>query len=340
MCAVEECYLVETAYSYEVNGKRYFNRGNYIPYRTISNFVNQRNSYSAFASNYRYRTKNVDESDLYGDFYLDFDDIENFEHARRDALSALSYIKIVFGIPSENLYIYYSGNKGIHIMVPAKTLGIQPIKELNGVFKMLATSIKMYTKYKTVDTQVYDNKRLFRIPNTMHEKSGLYKIPITPLELAKATEEEIKTMALTQRPLFNIDVLSESSRAKIEFEKVIERYTQYVKDQERDIKNSERKISFVPPCIENILKNGAVQGERNITIACLASFYKSYGKSLNETIDLIREWNDKNAYPTGDTELTRTTRSIYTGGKLYGCNTLKSLNICSTDCKINKNKNK
>ena len=217
-------------------------------------------------------------------------------------------------------------------MVPAKTLGIQPIKELNGVFKMLATSIKMYTKYKTVDTQVYDNKRLFRIPNTMHEKSGLYKIPITPLELAKATEEEIKTMALTQRPLFNIDVLSESSRAKIEFEKVIERYAQYIKDQERDIKNSERKISFVPPCIENILKNGAVQGERNITIACLASFYKSYGKSLNETVDLIREWNDKNAYPTGDTELT--------GGKLYGCNTLKSLNICSTDCRINKNKNK
>ena len=110
------------------------------------------------------------------------------------------------------------------------------------------------------------------------------------------------------------------------------------KESKKD-KRSHKTITFIPPCIQNILDNGAQEGERNITIACLAGFYKSYGKSLNETIDAITDWNSRNIAPTGQNELNKTVRSIFNGDKLFGCSTLKLLSVCQeNNCRLSKKK--
>ena len=69
----------------------------------------------------------------------------------------------------------------------------------NCIYKYIANFAKGFTPNKTVDTQIYDNKRLFRIPNTRHEKSGLYKIPITLNELQTLSIDQIREMAVKQR---------------------------------------------------------------------------------------------------------------------------------------------
>lgn len=338
MCQERECYLVEVGYGFTINGEKGFSRGNYIPYRTINNFIKRHNRCSVFSSAYRYNTTEINKSELFGDLYLDFDDATDFERVRRDALTALSYLKIVYHINESQVNIYFSGNKGVHIIVPAKILGIEPMPLLNGIFKTIALSIKAFTPNKTVDTQIYDNKRMFRIPNTKHEKSNLFKIPITPQELRNTSHDTIVEMAKQPRIIEFSKVTETNLIAKQQFQKAIDEYYILDKESKKD-RRFKTKYNFTPPCIQYILENGAEEGQRNITIACLTGFCKNSGKSLNETIDYITEWNSKNVKPTGEMEMKKTIKSIFNGDKIFGCSTLKLISVCNeSQCKLAKRK--
>lgn len=336
MCRVSECYLIEVGYGFEVNGERGFSRGRYIPYSAVNIFSEEHHQYSVFNSAYRYSSEDIGRADLYGDLYLDFDDVNSFETVRKDALMALSYLKICYKIQENFIRIYFSGNKGVHILVPAEILGIQPMNLLHGVFKYIANSIKSFTPHKTIDTAIYDNKRMFRIPNTKHEKSGLFKIPITADELRNLSEQKIRNLAVNQRYINHDRYIGDNIFAQQQFKRMIEEYRIFDKNSKKDHK-FKTKYTFIPPCIQTILENGAEEGQRNITIACLAGFCKNYGKSLNESIDFIIEWNSKNIKPTPEQELRRTVRSIFMGEKQFGCSTLKTITVCKeSECKLAK----
>lgn len=339
----KEYYLIETGYGFDTKKGRGFSRGNYIPIRKINEFIERRNNRSVFCTVYRYNALNVnsvintedgimpDNAMLYGDLYLDFDDIDCYDNVKVDALIALSYLKIVYHIKEDQVKIFFSGNKGVHIVVPADILGVTPTSELNHIFKNIALSINTFSKNKTIDTQIYDNKRMFRVPNSLHEKSNLYKVPITFNELKNLSEEQIKNLAKQPRQIQTKEITKINNIARQAFQKNITEYEANKKEAKKD-KKYNAKLKVIPPCVQCLIDNGAQEGQRNISIACLASFYRNYGKSLNETTDIISDWNSRNYVPTGEVELQKTVRSIFTSQKSYGCSTLKLI----SDCNINK----
>ena len=334
MCDVKDCYLCEVGNAFISNTGKGFHRGEYIPYKTVPLFTQRHNFFGTFVSTYRYNKPIPEQADLYGDLYLDFDDKDNFENVRQDALTALSVFKIVYKIPETQVKIYYSGNKGVHLIVPAEIFGVSPLPYLNGIYKMMAQRIRTFSPNKTIDLKIYDNKRLFRIPNTRHEKSGLYKIRITFDELKKLNEDSIKELARTTRNEIKENFFDGFQEARRQYQKDIQEYLQWSSNETKD-KKFLSKINFVPPCIHKILETGAEEGQRNMTIAALSSFYKLYGKSLNETIEIISEWNAKNTVPTGAVELERTVKSIFNSYKTYGCSTFKSLTDCDeSNCRF------
>lgn len=316
-----------------------FSRNRYIPYGTINLFINERNHYSSFCTAYRYNTKDIDNALMYGDLYFDFDTIDDFEKVRKDAFSVINFLKICFTIDADYLKLYYSGNKGIHIIVPAVILGVEPHRQLNGIYKHIAAIAKGYSAHKTVDLQIYDNKRLFRIPNTIHEKSKLYKIPITLDELCHSSIEEIKEKAKSPRTI--------ETRTALYMPQANQRYQQSIREflaeeeakRKYATKRFDKKFTFIPPCITNLIENGAREGERNLSIACLSGFYKSYGKTLDETIELITDWNDNNIKPTGTNEMIKTIKSIFNSEKQFGCATLSSISECDKTCPVYIKKN-
>ena len=335
--STEDCSYIEVGYSFNTRTGKEFHRGDYIPYWRLPVFCKSRNGYSAFNSAYRYSDTNVDSAALYGGLYLDLDDDNNFENVRQDALTVISYMKIVYSIKPDDMEIYFSGKKGVHIIIPPEIMDIQPSKDLNLVFRHIAESVKNYTPNKTVDMKIYDNKRLFRIPNTIHESTGLYKIRITAHELRTLSKDDIYELAKSPRKFKRKQALKNIHAS--------EQFIRAVKETQEELKragNDFRKVStinFIPPCIQNILDKGADVGFRNQTIACLATFYKQYGASLHEAYDIITEWNSKNTVPTPVGELKRTVKSLYVSDKAYGCQTFKSLSICdSSNCKIGKRK--
>ena len=343
MCQGNENYLIEVGFGFEFENEEHkrekgFSRGHYIPYRAISSFIEERNKYSVFCSAYRYTDTDITKSTLYGDLYLDFDDLNDFEHVREDAIKTFSFLKVIYRIPENLVRIYYSGNKGVHIIVPAVIYGLEPMPLLNGVYKSIALSIRTFTPNKTVDTQIYDNKRMFRIPNTIHEKSKLYKIPLTSDELRNLPESKIKEMAKQPRNITFQSVIETNHIAQQQFKRAVEEYYILDKEAKKD-RRFKSKYNFTPPCIQYILENGATEGQRNITIACLTCFCKNSGKSLNETIDFISDWNSNNAKPTGEMEMKKTIKSMFNGNKDYGCTTLKLISQCNeSQCKLSKKK--
>lgn len=338
---IEQCYLIETGYSFKTQNGKEFHRGDYISYWQLPVFCKERSNYSSFNSAYRYNNSKFDSTTLlYGGLYLDFDDIDDFEKVRQDALTSISYFKIVYKLNEDDFSIFFSGKKGLHLFIQPEIIGIEPNNQLNLIFKYIASSIRTYTPNKTIDLKIYDNKRLFRIPNTIHESTGLYKIPLTYTELKELSKEEIISMANKPRNISNKKTIILNQIANRQYLKTIQEFEKFSKESNKNYKYN-KTINFVPNCIQNLLDNGAQIGERNMCTAILAGFFKQYGKSLNEAYQIILDWNSKNASPISEAEVKRTVHSMYSSNKAYGCSSIKLYTECDcSNCKININKEK
>ncbi len=102
---------------------------------------------------------------------------------------AAGYVRIwekEWGLPPETLRIYFSGMKGVSIEAPADLFGgFEPAEDIAARLKRLA--IKMTPDATTLDTSIYEKMRLWRVPNTKHGESGLYKVRLTAQELLDGT---------------------------------------------------------------------------------------------------------------------------------------------------------
>ena len=335
------CNIVEIGYT-ENNKERTFKRNEYIPYNKFFEFLKTINCIDTYCSAYLYDDTKVEEANLFGNLYLDFDDLENINNAREDAIHTLSFFKIVYQIPSDKIKIYFSGHKGFHLIIPSSILGIEPRKDLNKIFKTIAEQIRTFSIHKTVDLKIYDNKRLFRVPNTINSSTGLYKIMLTNDELINLSIEEILELAKQPRNLILNNKAFYNPVANNQYLKAIESYEKYEKENAKREKGFRyrKNLTITPECIQNIIENGAEEGYRNITIACLTSFYRESGKSYEEILDLLTQWNSRNTKPTPEREMIATIKSIFYGDKVYGCSTLQTITKCNkSDCKLIKNKN-
>lgn len=93
-------------------------------------------------------------------------------------------------VRSDELYIFFSGNKGYHVVMTEHIYGkLSPSKDI-------AKTIKGWVKLNFghivgIDTVIYEPHRLIRVSNSRHPKSGLYKVPITFKELSGSDIQEL-----------------------------------------------------------------------------------------------------------------------------------------------------
>ena len=236
------CNIVEIGYTFTDNNnkERIFCRNVYLYNNQINEFFKNRSNIDNYCSAFSYDDKDLSKANLFGNLYLDFDDVNNISHAREDAIHTLSFLKIVYKIDNSQIMIFFSGNKGFHIIVPKEVLGITPDKNLNGIFKYIANQINNYSVHKTVDTQIYDNKRLFRMPNTINGKTGLYKIQLTAKELLNLSENQILEMAKQPRQYINID-RSFNTFANHQYKELVNKYYKELEESKINDKNFKYK---------------------------------------------------------------------------------------------------
>jgi hypothetical protein len=119
---------------------------------------------------------------------FDFDDKENIDNARKDALTVAARL-MANGINQDDFKIYFSGNRGFHVEV--ELVEALTRREFDNIVNNLSEDLP------TRDSSVSDNQSLIRMALTKNQKTGLYKIPLTLEQLSDTPIETIQKMAKT-----------------------------------------------------------------------------------------------------------------------------------------------
>lgn len=295
-----------------------------------------------FSTAYMYDSEDQANANLYGDFYLDFDhdiaDSEDKEKAfdlvRKEVLAVIKYIRILYGIENSEMKIYFSGSKGIHLVIPKEILGVEPNKQLNLIYRMMAEDMMRLTNSTTLDLRIYDNKRLFRLPNSVHPKTELYKIPLRYNELVELPYSEVAKLASEPRAEIQVPIKS-NQKARMEYHTYVNKLTALLNRPRGSAVDV--KLDYTPPCVDYLLKNQIGKGQRNDTLAFLASFFRQTGMNEEQATDALNKWNDNMVDPPiAGKEVEITVQSIYSGNGRMGCSRGRILSQCNTECKLHR----
>lgn len=303
--------------------------------------IHKYNNTDCYTSIYSYDEPEPSNSNLLGDYCIDFDsplnNNDDYTSLVKEVKMAINYLKYEFKIDESNILIFYSGAKGFHIVVPHQIFNIIPCKQLNIIYKYLTNTIIKNGVLKYCDLKIYDNRRLFRIPNTINSKTGLYKINISIKELESLSLKDMQDIARAPRsiPATNASRIYTAEKVFNVFKETVLTDLNVDKHKEKPKEFKKPDQLYIPHCIEEIMNNGAVEGIRNNSLAFLSSFFLQNGYTLDETLSILDMWNKSfNDKEIEAHEFDATVRSIFKNKHIYGCQMGKSVSSCSPNCKF------
>lgn len=252
---------------------------------------------------------------------FDFDDGQDIENARRDAIVACGRL-IEKGIPEDQIRIFFSGNKGFNVEVIFDQEFTRQ-EFVNMVFGIAGD-------LRTFDHKINNESRIIRAPLTKHPKSGLYKIPLALSELAGWDMEAISSEAIDATGFNSSDLADKLWTISLPKKLAILKDTEYKKvtsntkdnvtlgEIERfDIKDID--FTQCPKWMSReryALQEGFFygsdsidKGERNSAFMILAATYKNQGFSADHALNLLSATAAKQAKRTGE--------SLYGDEQLY-----------------------
>ena len=160
----------------------------------------KKNSHTGvYTSIFHYDNKDLDQARRLGNLYFDFDDSAHPERAQQEAIRLVDYL-CDKNIYPDALRVYFTGAKGFHVEAEAVALSIDPAHNLADIYRFIAESIAKELELTTLDTAVYDLRRMWRLPNTRHQKTGLYKTELFP-DLFRGPFTDILDYARDRRPI-------------------------------------------------------------------------------------------------------------------------------------------
>ncbi|NIO06794.1 MAG: hypothetical protein GTO40_01950, partial [Deltaproteobacteria bacterium] len=251
-------------------------------------------------------------------------------------------------VDPDGIQVYFSGAKGFHLMVDSRLFGrISPSKSLPILFDSLRRHIAQELPGElrgTVDLSIKDRLRLLRLPNTIHEKSGLYKVLVPPEELDTLRSEELKEMACKPCPLTVTDETGLVSKVAVAENNVAAGLLRRVR---RQVKQITRKvftyrfrrpdnltgISFPCAGAQGLWEGRPEEGMRNNCAIRLASEFRLLGLTEDETTKLVLEWNKKNGIKLPIPEIQGVIRSAFQHRfpYRYGCRDEILRHFCPLD---------
>jgi len=216
----------------------------------------------------------VTTNKLIFDFDIKKNTSASLDDIKSDVRSLLRKLKDQGINVSMHTIVYFSGNKGFHVEVD--TTGEYTPEELKIICSNFAHGIK------TFDTTIYNVNRIFRIVNTKHKVSGLYKIALTPNDLVKLSIEQIKSLAtkpqatITVKPLSDIKFL-DKYRGNIKPRSVIVNVEETEGIRGLNTIDFKKMPRHMPRCIYALSKGIMIPGERSRVFFRLAAYYRNQG---------------------------------------------------------------
>jgi hypothetical protein len=154
-----------------------------------------------------------------------------------------------------------------------------------------------------VDYAVYDKVRLWRIPNTINSKSGLYKIPLSIYELFSLTIPEIQELAKAPREgtFFDDNATLNPNLNRL-----------YMDVKEEVLKPASKPKNTGDRRYKEFLQEGAKEGERNNALSSYAGKLRASGIPEEEAKVILKSLNQTQcAPPLEEKEVNGILKSVY-----------------------------
>lgn len=152
-------------------------------------------NFGLYTSVWHYNNKDITAATRMGSLYFDIDNKDisvSLEECKRLYTYLSNYI------PEESLIVYYTGKKGFHIECEAIALGIPNGNDLHNTFRYIASDLAKKLELPSLDFSVYDLRRMWRLPGSIHQETKLYKTKLNNEVLFSSVEDIIKYASTPQ----------------------------------------------------------------------------------------------------------------------------------------------
>jgi hypothetical protein len=270
-------------------------------------------------------------------FPIDIDNKE-LQRAHQTAKQLVRFLLNEYLSDRKAILAYFSGSAGFHLMIDTRTFGeINPSVDINVTFSILRERLagRSGADRDSIDFSIKDKLRLWRLPNTVNRKSGLFKIQLTIRDLFTLDTEQIMKKAVKLQPIFYTDqtgliplscCIKTNRKAEAFYVESLEATKKRVK-RPVTVKNIPTEGSFdingtFCKAEQIMAENHIQEGLRNNAAVRLISKIKRKGFNRNEAVVFIRMWNHVYNIQLTDRELMSIVRSVYSRNKAYnyGCN--------------------
>jgi hypothetical protein len=134
--------------------------------------------------------------------FWDIDRTNDLEHALRDARRlAGTILERHREFDDDDLLVFLSGGKGVHVGIPT-VWHPSPSPHFNSIAKLFCLAVAEAANI-VLDGSIYSKTRLFRAPNSRHQKTGLFKRRLTLDELTHLKAESVVELARRPEPTAN-----------------------------------------------------------------------------------------------------------------------------------------
>lgn len=322
--------------------------------KDLAAFQASANNWNCFASIQLFANAEKERGEYHiAPLYFDLDFPENPEVAQADAIKLIDFFITELGLTESDIWVYFSGSKGFHILVSTGALKIDARPDLHKIYKHIASFLRhrlgetyfdqtekkdKVIPLKSIDYQVYTCPRMLRLPNSVHSKTRLFKIELAVTELKTLSLADIKKLAEKPRnAVFASRPAEKREKAANFYANKVREYLEAAKTTEKKYAGEEYQfIKGEPPvCVQDILNGGwKKDGDRNMATVQLATYFKAAGHTYDETLAILEDWVQKFTTATADWEKKQkvaNTRSVVTtvfegdNNYRFGCAFIRSL---------------
>jgi hypothetical protein len=226
--------------------------------------------------------------------------LKNLETSRADVVKIIHFFTERFALSEDEIRVYFSGSKGFHMLINPIVLGIRPDKHLHLVFKHVMLYLESQLGLQSLDRVVYGKGRMLRLVNSVHGKSGKFKVELTHEELTGDLRKVIHEIATAPRPDMYPPELCEYSVNELASEWMEQKATEWAESEKLQADRVTLKdevlaqMEGLPVCVQFILERGILKnGDRNKATMALASYYKDIGTPIGDTEAELVKWAEK-----------------------------------------------
>jgi hypothetical protein len=267
-----------------------------------------------FGSIFSYATDDPQVGPVLSPFYLDFDCADAPNKAQKEATAVIKKLMQDYDIPEANITIAFSGQKGFSVTISPEVFCAEASEHLPQIWKSIVKELAAKLKLKHIDSSVYDRRRLWRLLNSRHNKTGLFKVPLSLWELENLDIEQIKSLAANPRELVPKQEACLSLKAQQLFNEHKEKAAIWlsVRKEEFDCAKLEPTTDD-PPCIKSLMGTGVKKGNRNNVTFQLALYFSGKHLRPDQIKQACGQFASKSDEPLTENEIDTIVCSAITG---------------------------